>query len=134
MTSQPEKQAGTHRGHIPRVQVSFEKKPVYFYVGLAKKFIFQNGQVQLSALGSAIASAVSVAEILKKSGLVTLQELCTSMDMLPDRETGRYVRKLKMEILLDRSDNFRPPQQKRYRRGARREGSRGEVGRDGFVA
>ena len=40
--------------HIPvntRIQVSATKKPLFFYVNLAKKLLSINGQVDLSALG-----------------------------------------------------------------------------------
>lgn len=43
---------------------------MYFYVNLAKRLIAEHGEVMLSALGLAIATTVSVAEILKKDKLV----------------------------------------------------------------
>lgn len=34
-----------------RIQVSHTKKPLYFYVNLAKKLLGEHGEVELSALG-----------------------------------------------------------------------------------
>ncbi|CAI9114011.1 OLC1v1037482C1 [Oldenlandia corymbosa var. corymbosa] len=52
-----------------RIQVSNTKKPLFFYVNLAKRYMQQHNEVELSALGMAIATVVSVAEILKNNGL-----------------------------------------------------------------
>ena len=46
--------------------MSNTKMPMYFYITLAKRLLAQHGEVQLSALGQAIATTVSIAEILKK--------------------------------------------------------------------
>ncbi|CAA0805639.1 Uncharacterized protein SHERM_09210, partial [Striga hermonthica] len=51
-----------------RIQVSNTKKPLFFYVNLAKRYMQQNNEVELSALGMAISTVVSVAEILKNNG------------------------------------------------------------------
>nr|XP_034587556.1 uncharacterized protein At2g34160-like [Setaria viridis] len=52
-----------------RIQVSSSKKPLFFYVNLAKKYMQQHGDVELSALGLAISTVVTIAEILKNNGL-----------------------------------------------------------------
>ncbi|CAL0322005.1 unnamed protein product [Lupinus luteus] len=52
-----------------RIQVSNTKKPLFFYVNLAKRYMQQHNDVELSALGMAIATVVTVAEILKNNGL-----------------------------------------------------------------
>ncbi|CAN1287693.1 Uncharacterized protein At2g34160 [Linum perenne] len=51
-----------------RIQVSNTKKPLFFYVNLAKRYMQQFNEVELSALGMAIATVVTVAEILKNNG------------------------------------------------------------------
>jgi DNA-binding protein len=57
----------THKKN--RIQVSNTKKPLFFYVNLAKRYMQQHEEVELSALGMAIATVVTVAEILKNNGL-----------------------------------------------------------------
>ena len=52
-----------------RIQVSNTKKPLFFYVNLAKRYMQQHEEVELSALGMAIATVVTVAKILKNNGL-----------------------------------------------------------------
>ncbi|XP_022720044.1 uncharacterized protein At2g34160-like isoform X1 [Durio zibethinus] len=52
-----------------RIQVSNTKKPLFFYVNLAKRYIQQHDEVELSALGMAITTVVTIAEILKNNGL-----------------------------------------------------------------
>nr|KJB64786.1 hypothetical protein B456_010G064500 [Gossypium raimondii] len=52
-----------------RIQVSNTKKPLFFYVNLAKRYMQQHNEVELSALGMAIATVVTIAEILKNNGL-----------------------------------------------------------------
>ncbi|KAJ8470892.1 hypothetical protein OPV22_025235 [Ensete ventricosum] len=52
-----------------RIQVSNTKKPLFFYVNLAKRYMQQYNEVELSALGMAIATVVTIAEILKNNGL-----------------------------------------------------------------
>uniref|UniRef100_A0ACD5YVY0 Uncharacterized protein n=1 Tax=Avena sativa TaxID=4498 RepID=A0ACD5YVY0_AVESA len=79
-----------------RIQVSTNKKPLYFYVNLAKKYMQNYGEVELSALGMAIGTAVTVSEILKNNGLAIEK----------NEAKGRLVRKAKIEILLCKSENF----------------------------
>ena len=52
-----------------RIQVSNTKKPLFFYVNLTKRYMQQHEEVELSALGMAIAIVVTVADILKNNGL-----------------------------------------------------------------
>ncbi|XP_022747756.1 uncharacterized protein At2g34160-like [Durio zibethinus] len=52
-----------------RIQVSNTEKPLFFYVNLAKRYIQQHNEVELSALGMAITTVVTIAEILKNNGL-----------------------------------------------------------------
>jgi hypothetical protein len=55
-----------------RIQVSREKRPLNFFVGLAKKFLVNENEVELSGLGLAVTTVVTVAEILKSSGHVDI--------------------------------------------------------------
>ncbi|KAL0051921.1 hypothetical protein WJX82_004515 [Trebouxia sp. C0006] len=75
---------GTAARHPARIQVSNTKKPVFFYVNLAKRFLQEHGEVQLSALGLAISSMVTVAEILKNSRLAVEQKITTGLDAFND--------------------------------------------------
>ncbi|MCO5590502.1 hypothetical protein L7F22_044472 [Adiantum nelumboides] len=56
-----------------RIQVSNTKKPLFFYVNLAKRFMQQYEEVELSALGMAISTVVTVVEILKNYGLASVK-------------------------------------------------------------
>ncbi|XP_072148715.1 uncharacterized protein At2g34160 [Setaria viridis] len=58
-----------------RIQVSSSKKPLFFYVNLAKKYMQQHGDVELSALGLAISTVVTIAEILKNNGLAVEKKI-----------------------------------------------------------
>ncbi|KAE9611976.1 putative DNA/RNA-binding protein Alba [Lupinus albus] len=40
-----------NENHKNRIQVSNTKKPLFFYVNLAKRYIQQHNEVELSALG-----------------------------------------------------------------------------------
>lgn len=92
--------------HPARIQVSNTKKPVFFYVNLAKRFLQEHGEVQLSALGLAISSMVTVAEILKNSKLANEQKISTGLDAFNDDGRERAVQKPKMEIVLRKSESF----------------------------
>ena len=99
----PEGEAADKDKHPARIQVSLGKKPLFFYVNLAKKLMQQHGEVQLSALGFAMSNMVSVAEILKKDKLAVEKKLTTSIDTLSDQGRPRPVCKLIMEIMLLKS-------------------------------
>ncbi|CAJ2628513.1 unnamed protein product [Trifolium pratense] len=85
-----------------RIQVSNTKKPLFFYVNLAK----QHNEVELSALGMAIATVVTIAEILKNNGLATEKKVLTSTVGMKDENKGRLVQKAKIEIVLGKSEKF----------------------------
>ncbi|XP_051191296.1 uncharacterized protein [Lolium perenne] len=89
-----------------RIQVSTNKKPLYFYVNLAKRYMQNYDEVELSALGMAIGTVVTVSEILKNNGLATEKKILTSTIGTKDESKGRLVRKAKIEILLCKSENF----------------------------
>ncbi|CAM8963446.1 unnamed protein product [Rhodiola kirilowii] len=89
-----------------RIQVSNTKKPLFFYVNLAKRYIQQHNEVELSALGMAITTVVTIAEILKNNGLATEKKVLTSTIGMRDENRGRLVQKAKIEIVLSKTDKF----------------------------
>ncbi|KAG7580676.1 DNA/RNA-binding protein Alba-like [Arabidopsis suecica] len=94
----------THKKN--RIQVSNTKKPLFFYVNLAKRYIQQHNEVELSALGMAITTVVTISEILKNNGLATEKKVLTSTVGMKDESKGRMVQKAKIEIVLGKSDKF----------------------------
>ncbi|CAN6441871.1 unnamed protein product [Victoria cruziana] len=94
----------THKKN--RIQVSNTKKPLFFYVNLAKRYMQQHNEVELSALGMAIATVVTVAEILKNNGLAVEKKIMTSTVDMKDESRGRPIQKAKIEILLGKTENF----------------------------
>ncbi|RDX77965.1 hypothetical protein CR513_41825, partial [Mucuna pruriens] len=89
-----------------RIQVSNTKKPLFFYVNLAKRYIQQRNEVVLSALGMAITTVVTIAEILKNNGFATEKKVSTSSVSMKDENKGRLVQKAKIEIVLEKSEKF----------------------------
>ncbi|XP_012477094.1 uncharacterized protein At2g34160 [Gossypium raimondii] len=89
-----------------RIQVSNTKKPLFFYVNLAKRYMQQYNEVELSALGMAIATVVTIAEILKNNGLAIEKKIMTSTIDMREELGGRPVQKAKIEILLGKSEKF----------------------------
>ncbi|WOK97056.1 hypothetical protein Cni_G05764 [Canna indica] len=89
-----------------RIQVSNTKKPLFFYVNLAKRYMQQHNEVELSALGMAIATVVTIAEILKNNGLAVEKKITTSTVDVKDESRGRSIQKAKIEILLGKTENF----------------------------
>jgi DNA-binding protein len=94
----------THKKN--RIQVSNTKKPLFFYVNLAKRYMQQHEEVELSALGMAIATVVTVAEILKNNGLAIEKRILTSTVDMKDEARGRAIQKAKVEIILVKSEHF----------------------------
>nr|VDD53344.1 unnamed protein product [Brassica oleracea] len=106
----------THKKN--RIQVSNTKKPLFFYVNLAKRYIQQHNEVELSALGMAITTVVTISEILKNNGLATEKKVLTSTVGLRDETKGKMVQKAKaiyislclcvtqIEIVLGKSAKF----------------------------
>ncbi|KAJ6354633.1 hypothetical protein OIU77_005271 [Salix suchowensis] len=89
-----------------RIQVSNTKKPLFFYVNLAKRYMQQYNEVELSALGMAIATVVTIAEILKNNGLAVEKKIMTSTVDMREETGGRPVPKAKIEILLGKTEKF----------------------------
>ncbi|KAG6770722.1 hypothetical protein POTOM_026411 [Populus tomentosa] len=84
-----------------RIQVSNTKKPLFFYVNLAKRYMQQHNEVELSALGMAIATVVTIAEILKNNGLAVEKKIMTSTVDMREETGGRPVPKAKMSGDVD---------------------------------
>ncbi|KAL0304660.1 UNVERIFIED_CONTAM: hypothetical protein Scaly_2561900 [Sesamum calycinum] len=84
-----------------RIQVSNTKKPLFFYVNLAK-----HNEIELSALGMAITTVVTIAEILKNNGFVKEKSITTSTVGMKDQAKGRVVHKARIEIVLEKSEKF----------------------------
>eukprot|EP00879_Flechtneria_rotunda_P004311 GHRR01004561.1.p1 GENE.GHRR01004561.1~~GHRR01004561.1.p1 ORF type:complete len:126 (+),score=30.04 GHRR01004561.1:298-675(+) len=89
-----------------RIQVSSTKKSMFFYVNLAKRLLGEHGEIHLSALGMAVSTMVSIAEILKKDGLAEETRLATCMDTIGGEGGRRSVQKAKMEIFLRKSAQY----------------------------
>ncbi|KAL6563189.1 hypothetical protein OROHE_005776 [Orobanche hederae] len=89
-----------------RIQVSNTKKPLFFYVNLAKRYIQQHNEVELSALGMAISTVVSIAEILKNNGFAVEKKITTSTVEIRDDSRGRPIQKAKIEIVLEKTAKF----------------------------
>ncbi|KAH9659224.1 Alba domain-containing protein [Citrus sinensis] len=83
-----------------RIQVSNTKKPLFFYVNLAKRYIQQHDEVELSALGMAITTVVTIAEILKNNGLATEKKVLTSTVGMKDENKGRFIQKAKVGLSI----------------------------------
>ncbi|OWM82055.1 uncharacterized protein At2g34160 [Punica granatum] len=92
-----------------RIQVSNTKKPLFFYVNLAKRYIQQHNEVELSALGMAITTVVTIAEILKNNGIATEKKVLTSSVGMKDENRGKMIQKAKIEIVLGKSEEFDTP-------------------------
>ncbi|KAH7652320.1 AlbA-like protein [Dioscorea alata] len=90
-----------------RIQVSTNKKPLYFYVNLAKRYMQDYNEVELCALGMAIGTVVTVSEILKNNGFAREKKILTSTIGTTDGSNGRTVRKAKIEILLGKTENLK---------------------------
>eukprot|EP00252_Welwitschia_mirabilis_P017785 TRINITY_DN394_c0_g1_i1.p1 TRINITY_DN394_c0_g1~~TRINITY_DN394_c0_g1_i1.p1 ORF type:complete len:136 (+),score=45.62 TRINITY_DN394_c0_g1_i1:235-642(+) len=89
-----------------RIQVSNTKQPLFFYVNLAKRYLKNHDEVELSGLGMAISTVVTVAEILKNNGLAVERKIMTSTVDMKDETRSRPIQKAKIEILLTKSHNF----------------------------
>ncbi|KAL9239873.1 hypothetical protein vseg_014152 [Gypsophila vaccaria] len=88
-----------------RIQVSNTKQPLFFYVNLAKRYMQQHNDVELSALGMAIATVVTISEILKNNGFAVVKKITTSTVDI-NESGGRPVQKAKIEIVLVKSEKF----------------------------
>ncbi|KAL2478098.1 Alba DNA/RNA-binding protein [Forsythia ovata] len=89
-----------------RIQVSNTKKPLFFYVNLAKRYLQQHTEIELSALGMAITTVVTISEILKNNGFAIEKKILTSTVGMKDEAKGRLVQKARIEIVLEKGEKF----------------------------
>ncbi|XP_074576802.1 uncharacterized protein At2g34160-like [Curcuma longa] len=98
-----------------RIQVSNTKKPLFFYAKVLLRCMQQHSEVELSALGMAIATVIAITEILKNNGLAIERKITTSTVDITDESRGRPIQKAKIqidyklgfiEILLGKTENF----------------------------
>uniref|UniRef100_A0A453S9W7 DNA/RNA-binding protein Alba-like domain-containing protein n=1 Tax=Aegilops tauschii subsp. strangulata TaxID=200361 RepID=A0A453S9W7_AEGTS len=73
---------------------------------ILQRYMQMHNEVELSALGMAIATVVTVAEILKNNGLAVEKKIMTSTVDVNDESRGRPMQKAKIEIVLGKTENF----------------------------
>ncbi|KAK7405935.1 hypothetical protein VNO78_07547 [Psophocarpus tetragonolobus] len=91
---------------IIRIQVSKTKKPFFFYLNLAKKYIKQGNDIELCALGMAIPTVVIISEILKSNGWAFEKSIMTSTVSAKEDKEGRGIPKAKLGILLGKTGDI----------------------------
>mmetsp|Transcript_11460 Transcript_11460/g.35027 ORF Transcript_11460/g.35027 Transcript_11460/m.35027 type:complete len:118 (+) Transcript_11460:297-650(+) len=89
-----------------RIQVSRERRPLGFFINLAKKFLQTEDEVELSGLGLAVASAVTIAEVLKQSGLIEITSIETSLVEAYDERKSKSPPKAKIQIRIKKTEEF----------------------------
>ncbi|KAB1219121.1 hypothetical protein CJ030_MR3G008412 [Morella rubra] len=89
-----------------QIQVSNTKKPLLFYLNLAKRYIKQYNDVELSALGMAIPTVVTISETLKRNGLAIEKKIVISSVVSKEDEKGRIVQKPQLEIMLEKAEKL----------------------------
>ncbi|CAK8539197.1 unnamed protein product [Lathyrus sativus] len=89
---------------IFRIQVSKTKKPLFFYLNLAKKQLKTDNDVELCALGTAIPTIIIMSEILKRNGWAIEKSIvaCT-IEAKEDKEGRVGAPKAKLDILLGKA-------------------------------
>eukprot|EP00698_Gefionella_okellyi_P013987 TRINITY_DN3862_c0_g1_i2.p1 TRINITY_DN3862_c0_g1~~TRINITY_DN3862_c0_g1_i2.p1 ORF type:complete len:153 (+),score=25.49 TRINITY_DN3862_c0_g1_i2:19-477(+) len=89
-----------------QIQVSMRAKSVYFYSNLVKRFLMNEPEVEISALGFAITTVVSISEILKKTGAVVLKKIETSTADMSEFRGSRQGHKAKLTITVVKGPHF----------------------------
>jgi len=89
-----------------RIQISNTKQPLIFYVNLVKRYLKNHDEVELSGLEVDIETVVTVAEILKNSGLALEKRILTSIVHMKDDANSRPIPQATIEIILRKSPNF----------------------------
>lgn len=129
-----------------RIQVSREKRPLSFFVSLSKKFLLTDDMIQLSGLGLAVTTVVTVVETLRAAGYVTLNRIVTSLvEPIPGGPSQTPKAKIQMWIcktanfdrLMDENPLGRPSRRgamKTYGNGSGLGGRRGGVDGEGDVS
>lgn len=91
-----------------RIQVSREKRPLNFFVGLAKKFLINEDEIELSGLGLAVTTVVTVVEILRAAGQVGITRMETSL--VDSGADGRATApKAKIQVWVHKGPRFGQP-------------------------
>ncbi|KAK0606923.1 hypothetical protein LWI29_006344 [Acer saccharum] len=105
-SSSQKKKKGTEKKKSNRIQVSNTKKPFVFYLSLAKRYIKQYNDIELSALGMAIPTVVTIAEILKRDGVAKSKEVkISTVDSKEDRK-GHFIQKAKIQIVMGKAEKL----------------------------
>ncbi|GAY63552.1 Alba domain-containing protein [Citrus sinensis] len=89
-----------------RILVSHTKKPFVFYLNLAKRYIKQYNDIELTALGMAIPTVVTIAEALKRDGLASNKEVKISTVNSKKDDEGRFFQKAKIQIVLGKAEKL----------------------------
>ncbi|XP_070682872.1 uncharacterized protein [Malus domestica] len=90
-----------------RIHISHTKRSFFFYCNLAKRYIKQYNAVELSALGMAIPTLITIAESLKSNGVAVEKSISTSTVVSKlDGEDGRIVFKAQLAILLGKAEEL----------------------------
>ncbi|XP_057443796.1 uncharacterized protein At2g34160-like [Lotus japonicus] len=90
---------------IVRIQVSKNKKPLFVYLTLAKKYIKKDIDVELCALGQAIPTVIIISEMLKSNGRAIEKNVMISTVEVDDNKEreGRVFTKPKLAILMGKA-------------------------------
>ncbi|KAL6523931.1 hypothetical protein OROMI_031026 [Orobanche minor] len=72
----------------------------------SQRYLQEYNEVELSGLGMAITTVVTVAEILKNSGFAVEKKIRTLTVDMRDDPGARPMPKAKIEVLLGKSANF----------------------------
>eukprot|EP01120_Amphizonella_sp_Union-15-10_P005188 TRINITY_DN1592_c0_g1_i1.p1 TRINITY_DN1592_c0_g1~~TRINITY_DN1592_c0_g1_i1.p1 ORF type:complete len:154 (-),score=44.98 TRINITY_DN1592_c0_g1_i1:117-578(-) len=105
--TEPNKEAENEKASSSdNIKVS-STRSAFFYVDLTTKFLKDQNEVELSGLGIAVTTVVTVAEILKSQGIGEIKKLKTSLvNVNGGNRQQRGAQKPKIEILLEKSPNF----------------------------
>lgn len=86
-----------------RIQVSREKRPLHFFVTLSKKFLTTDEVIELSGLGLAVTTVVTIAEILKAAGLVSIERKSIQKHSLPSNTLSQLSLTLYLPLVIKTS-------------------------------
>ncbi|KAH7573300.1 hypothetical protein JRO89_XS03G0112200 [Xanthoceras sorbifolium] len=96
--SSSHKKKGTDKKKNNRIQVSNTKKPF--------RYIKQYNDIELSALGMAIPTVVTIAEILKRDGLASSKEVKISTVDSKEEYNGHFTQKAKIQIVMGKAEKL----------------------------
>ena len=89
--------------------ISSNKKPGV-YIRASERALAEQGMIKLSALGAAMSSLVTVAEVLKDKGMVVEKAIMMSLEEFEvqgeDSETVGVRKKPKLEAVFEKSEAF----------------------------